>query len=553
MAAVWPIAFGTLLIACFASAAVAQQTPEQATEQNGAAAAIRKESNLIIVRAIVRDANGNPVGGLSQNDFELFDNKKAQKISFFLAETPEAANSPEASAGSEAKTSSATVEKPRGLTALFFDDYHMEFADLTQIRDAAKRYLTTQLSRGGQAGIYSASGSVNVDFTSDRDKLEQALSHLAFEPRFKPTPTCPKGNFVLPMYLAQRVEDMDEGALETAAGMVGCRCGPHCPEDALKDIARGEASRLIAYNNEGAVATIAALNALVARMALSPSGEATIAMVSDGFINEDNQQQLNTLIDRALRANVTISALDAKGLFVEPAGESAYERQTIERKDDVLSETAESTGGTFVHDTNDLESGLARIAALHIPFYVLGFVPEKLKFDGKFHTLTVKLAANSAHDTVQARRGYFAPKQAESAAADEDDELKHSIFFPDEANGVPVQFRTEFAKVGEDKTQITIIVGVDMHSLRFHKADDRNLDNLYLVAGIFDRRGTFITGQRKTLGLRLTDKELQQLSVTGATVSAILDAKPGAYQIRVALVDDGSQQLKSSSEEVNVP
>lgn len=550
MAPVWPTVFATLLIACFAVPTVAQQTSDQTTEQNGATAAIRKESNLIIARVIVRDANGNAVSGLSQDNFELFDSKKAQKISFFLAETPEAASPRERSPGSEAKALPATTEKTQRLTALFFDDYHMEFSDLARIRDAAKSYLKAQLGQGDQVAIYTASGSFHVGFTSDGDKLEQALSHLAFEPRFKPTPTCPGENF--PMYLAQRVEDMDEEALETAAGMVACRC-ERCPTNALEEIAKGEALRLITYNNEGALATMAALNDLVERMALTPSGERKIAVVSDGFIDEDNQQQLNALIDRALRANVTVSALDAKGLYVGPPDALSYERQTMERSDDVLSETAESTGGTFVRNTNDLEGGLARIAALHIPSYVLGFVPEKMKFDGKFHMLTVKLAANPAHYTVQARRGYFAPKQAEDTATAENDELKHAIFFPQGTSGLPVQFRMEFAKVDEDRTQITVIVGVDVHSLGFRKEDDRNMDNLYFMAGLFDDHGNYISGERKRLALHLTDQTLQQLRGTGATVSAILDAKPGAYQIRVALVDDGSQQLESSSEAVNVP
>ncbi len=50
--------------------------------------------------------------------------------------------------------------------------------------------------------------------------------------------------------------------------------------------------------------------------------------------------------------------------------------------------------------------------------YVLAFAPNDLKDDGKFHGLKVKLAEKHDGYSVQARRGYFAPRNEGEAAAE---------------------------------------------------------------------------------------------------------------------------------------
>jgi hypothetical protein len=45
--------------------------------------------NLVLVRVVVRDAQGNVVPNLKKEDFQIFDNRKPQIISSFTAERPE--------------------------------------------------------------------------------------------------------------------------------------------------------------------------------------------------------------------------------------------------------------------------------------------------------------------------------------------------------------------------------------------------------------------------------------------------------------------------------
>jgi VWFA-related protein len=76
----------------------------------------------------------------------------------------------------------------------------------------------------------------------------------------------------------------------------------------------------------------------------------------------------------------------------------------------VLEELADGTGGVFFHNNNDVNEGFRRVAARPEYSYVLAFSPQDVKFDGRFHKLKVTVNSGSKV-TVQARKGYYAPKQ----------------------------------------------------------------------------------------------------------------------------------------------
>jgi VWFA-related protein len=73
-----------------------------------------------------------------------------------------------------------------------------------------------------------------------------------------------------------------------------------------------------------------------------------------------------------------------------------------------MADIADATGGTFVHNSNDLEGGLERLAAAPEYVYLLEFSLNNVKPDGAYHHLKVKVDRDDLK--LQARRGYFAPK-----------------------------------------------------------------------------------------------------------------------------------------------
>lgn len=273
---------------------------------------------------------------------------------------------------------------------------------------------------------------------------------------------------------------------------------------------------------------------------------------------------MNALIDRALHDKVIINALDAVGLYspedriyatLPPRMAQAYANLRLDSVNfdaDVMAQVAEGTGGIFIKNNNDFQGGLEKMSA-PCTTYVLGFSPTNLKFDGKFHALKVELPTFGAY-TVQARRGYFAPKRVEDVATAENDELERAVFSQDDLNALRVRFfSNSFAKANPQTTKFSVTVYLDMSALRFRKEDGWNLDEVTFMLALFDVEGNYVTGQTKMLNMRLSDTTLKRLKSTGATVTVAVTVKPGNYLVRGVLLDAGSQKLGSASENITIP
>ena len=67
---------------------------------------------------------------------------------------------------------------PDRFIAYVFDDIHLEAGDLLTARSAADRHLSESLGLGSRAAIFTTSGRVVLDFTDDRDKLQETLNRI---------------------------------------------------------------------------------------------------------------------------------------------------------------------------------------------------------------------------------------------------------------------------------------------------------------------------------------------------------------------------------------
>jgi VWFA-related protein len=333
-------------------------------------------------------------------------------------------------------------------------------------------------------------------------------------------------------------------------------------------IVRGYAGNAYAFGDRDTRLALDILKGLVRRMASLP-GSRSIVMVSPGFfLTIEHRSDETDLMDRAIRANVTISSLDARGLFVltpggdasTPAGFStgtAQKNQMITDKamadQDVMAELADATGGTFFHNSNDLAEGLKRIAAQPEFIYILGFSPQILKFDGSYHALKVTLAKGITGYQLQARRGYFVQRHAIDPAQQAKQEVEEAFFSRDEIHDLPVELHTQFFKTGEYKARISILARVDAKHLRYRKVDGRNDNTLTVVGGVFDRNGNYVTGTQKVVTMRLKDQTLETMPESGITVKSTLDVASGSYVIRLVVRDSEGQVMSAQNSVLEIP
>ncbi len=543
----------------------------------------------VMVRVVARDAQGRAVGNLTKDDFQIFDKGKPQVITHFSVEQPGA------QAAKEQKTSEQTsgpggagaapAAAPERFVAYLFDDIHLKFGDLARVRDAAERQFAT-LRPTDRAAVFSTSGRTMLDYTDDRAKLHETLLRL------KPNPISGSGVTECPdisYYMADLiVNKQDTQALQIAAYEVLSCNGSF---SSIGGVVNGaiSASNTLALNAAHMVLergqaesrlTLWTLKNVVQELAKTP-GERAVVLISPGFIIPDLEYEFNDIVDKALRSQIIISSLDARGLYaLVPGGDadkpgppdtpqgvvngvsgstlpppaaylSTFDSQQALANTDILASLADATGGVFFHNSNDLDEGFKRAAAAPEYFYLLGFSPQNLKPDGSFHTLKV-IIKPSQKLTWQARRGYYAPKRLANPEQEAKEALQDAIFSQEEMHEVPLDLHTQFFKTSDATAKLTVLAHLDVRPLHFRKVEGRNGEELTVVSVLFDGNGTYIQGEQKVVTLRLKDETLASHLNNGITMKTSFDAKPGNYLVRV-VVRDATGEMSAENGAVEIP
>jgi len=555
--------------------APASQAPNDSSEVStrDSAATFRVRVNLVLLRVVVRDGSGKAIANLKKEDFQLSDNRKPQVISTFSVETPEShrvasttapANSDE-SADNPAPAPVAAL--PQRFVAVVFDDTDMLMDDTVWVRSAASR-LFASLAPTDRVAIYSTSGQVTQEFTTDHERLKETLLGVI------PRPLAGAGFHDCPdigYYQANQIDNLHDPQALAVATEDAVQCAFNGDEQfraQAQALAQSVSSRTLANGDSQVNYVYRHLENIIKRLSSMP-GQRVVAFVSPGFIVTPMLSlEGSSLIDRANRSNIVINTIDARGLYTpdlagdisDPPRDSAktagfkssYRIAAQSVQSDILSQLADGTGGTFFHNRNDIDEGLREATAAPTVSYLLGFSPQNLKIDGRYHALKVVLTGKQKY-AVQARHGYYAPRSIADPAEAAKEEIQEALFSQDEIHDLPVELQTQFFKKDQAQARLAVLTHVDVKGIRFRKADGRNRDNLTVATAIFDENGNFVTGGEKIVEMRLLDNTFARLSHSGFTLKSSFDIKPGTYLVRLVVRDAEGAQMAARNGAVNIP
>jgi VWFA-related protein len=499
-----------------------------------------------MVPVVVCDSKGNAVGNLTKEDFQLFDKGKRQQITKF---TMEKSGGQSTESGSRrTKPGDQPAIAPESFIAYLFDDIHLNFTDLARVRDGAARSIDG-LKSTDRVAIFTTSGQDLLDFTSDRVKLNATLQRL--RPHSLPgsgAEDCPDVSY----YLADLIRNQgDQAALEavTAETMSCMRLRPR-EIDMARGIARDAARRALSRGLNESRTSLLVLKEAVRRISLMP-GQRIIILASSGFlVGEDMREDELDVVDRAIRANVVISSLDARGLYtINPAGGldqenglATYQKADAQMRSGVLMEMAAGTGGTLIQNSNDFDGGFRRLVTPPEYIYMLGFEPETLKADGSFHPLKVKLKSPGGL-SLQARHGYVAPRDRESELPLAQNNIDSAVYSREEINGLPVELHTELSGPSDTEVKLKVLARVGLNQ-------SLNGGDLTLVLALFDNNGNAVGGWQKTMQVRLNSESTDRHAIN---VNSSFDVKPGNYLIRLVVRDGEGHLIATKNEAAQIP
>ncbi len=558
-------------------------THEQEMAPHDEVTTFKVNVKLVEVRVVVRDSKGHALGNLHKEDFQILDKGKPQLITQFAVEQPgtqaaKAQKTADAPTSDNNSAAPAPASAPERFVAYVFDDVHLSFADIPPVREAASRHFAT-LRPTDRAAIFTTSGLITLDFTDDHAKLNETLRRL------KPNPItgsiraqCPDISY----YQADLIINKNDASAERMAAVEAGRCGSQdANSNVLTDADSTVKSISIGVLNRGqqeSRISLGMLNASVRAVGRMP-GQRSIILVSPGFITPELQTEYEEVIDRALHSQVIINALDARGLYTFIPYGDASEQPMVNPGDsnapgvstdppmgsksliliaaataqgDFMAGLTEGTGGVFFHNNNDFDEGFRRVAETPEYYYVIGFAPQNLKLDGSFHSLKVTLK-NPPKASVQARRGYFAPKNSANPEEQAKQEIEDALFSQDEMHDLPVELHTQFYKASDDAAKLTVLAHVDVKRLRFHKAEGRNQNVLTCSSALFNRNGNYLQGIQKVVTMHLKDDTLEHRLASGITLKTSYDVKPGSYLVRLVVRDTEGQLMSAESGAVEIP
>ena len=556
--------------------------PQQAAPQSQAASEMEtKEApakftsrvNLVPLTVVVRDRNGKAVGNLTKEDFRLLDNGKPQVISRFSIEKPgtpavlqkEAGNlEPQPETKSPEEGAAAPPVLADHFVAYLFDDIHGAFADLARARDAAARVIATSMQPADRAAIYTTSGRVVQEFTDDKEKLQETLARL------KPAPVagglghgldCPDISY----YMADRIVNLnDPQAIQVALiNYQACSGNQYATANEVMGYAQGAL-----HNGEHETRLAASVLVQVVRRIAAMPGQRNIVLASPGFLVPfGDQSEVTDVINRAIRANVVISTLDLRGLWTPPEFDASrptpaggpqvlaligqYLSQEALAQELVMEDLAHATGGDWFHANNDLGDGFRRLAATPEFIYVLAFTPENLKSDGKFHKLQIALRDPKGL-TVQARKGYYAPRRDAEVTDQAKQEIEDAVFSREVIKDIPLAIHTQYFRSGDVDASLSVVAQLDIRGLHYRKAEGRHQDILTIVSALFDLNGNYVAGEQRTLTLRLKDETLEKRLDSGIRIKISFNVKAGGYVVRVVARDSEGQMMASENMAVEI-
>ena len=286
-------------------------------------------TTAILVDVVVRDRKGKPVTDLTAADFEVYEDRVAQKIDTFTRVTRGGGigvdvkwKHPGATvaifpAGSVPPPSQARDAADQATTALVFDHLGEESLGLAQ--KATLEYVPMSGDSDVRVGVFATEPGVRVvqSYTTDRSAVRRAVSQIMPAGTSADQQKAERRDEVMDrrreLQMAQLSQSTAAATAATAAN--GGQMGLTEAELRMLEMERTQIDGFDQLDREHkGYDTTLALMGVIRSLAETP-GRKSIVFFSEGLpVSPVLSARFDDLIDAANRSNVTVYAVDANGL-----------------------------------------------------------------------------------------------------------------------------------------------------------------------------------------------------------------------------------------------
>jgi VWFA-related protein len=563
------------------SAAVQQPSPTPnplfTPAQESVDDVVRITSKLVQLDLVVMDKSGKQVTDLKAEDFEVFEDGHAQPVTHFSYVYTGPTSGPSTTKASTATADSGTNpmaprrEHVRRTIALVVDDLGMSFVTTITARKALKKFINEQIQPGDLVAIIRTGGEVGAlqQFTNDKRLLLAAVERvrwnscsrrginvLAAEGHAFHSPLCAfQSAHVSVAALGAVITGMQE--LPGRKSLIFFADGFPLPEP-----------------GPGPAATFGLADptrpAMVNGIPRAGNIDSSFAMLRDskpGMYFDP----VNMLSEMAIRASVVVYSVDTRGLATlsinandEVGGLSGQgvnlllDRRSTQNHEGrpESAKLAETTGGFFIQNTNNLNPGLNQIMEDQRGYYLIGYRPGGETFDRRFHRLSARLKTRSDL-TVRTRAGFYGltDEDARPVKRTAVDRFQLALMSPFGASDIDVRLRPLFTSLPNLGPTLRSRLRINAQNLSFNEEPGGwRSAQLVLRALLLGDNGRIVDEHRRAFTVRLRGATFERVRSQGFDYVFNMPAKkPGSYQFRIAIIDTVSSRVGSAAQYVEVP
>jgi hypothetical protein len=216
---------------------------------------------------------------------------------------------------------------------------------------------------------------------------------------------------------------------------------------------------------------------------------------------------------------------------------------------------ASRTGGFTIRDTNDLSSGLLRVAEENSSYYLVGYNPTNTARDGKFREIEVGIPGRKGLE-VRARKGYYAPGDTEAIDRERgvDTVFQEALDSPSELTDIPLRM-THY--VGGELTlgsaSVRVATEVDVGALDLEERDGRYVGGVEFVLVAAHRETGEYSRYDQKVEMKLLPESRERFSKDGFPIVREFELAPGGYKAKIAVRDMRSDRVGTVVHEFEVP
>ncbi len=496
-------------------------------------------ASLVVINVTVKDKAGKPAADLKKADFRVWEDGKPQSLTVFEFQSLSSEKLPLIAVPKfdpkAPKVDEPEPERPsfsdRRALALFFDFAGMPPAGQIRAREAAIKFISTQLTAADLVGLYTFSSTLKtvVDFTDDRPRLIRAVQ-------------------------AFRSTDLADDPASNA--------NSDDPDSANAELAADEAE----FNVFNTDRRLGALEDLVNQLAKIPEKKAVIYFASGvSKTGVENQSQLQATVNAAVKANVSFYPIDTRGLQVTasldassagPRGSSVFsgkmQTQARDRANDqqeTLHTLAADTGGKALLDSNDLTLGMVDAQKAVESYYTLAYYSANTAKDGRYRKIKVELPAQMKV-TLDYRPGYYADKVwSKLDGGEREKQLADALALGNPATELPLAVELLYFRQGRGRQMVPLAIKIPGSKIPLAKKGSTELD---FIAQVKDARGHVVQSLRDGIKLKLGDNA-GQLAQKSLLYDAVLALAPGDYSLKALVRENQSGAMGTFEARFRVP